>query len=50
MAYDGFTDIVYNPNKSVGCQARSAALYVGLTRAGLLDGVPDFADIAKLKY
>ncbi|MBR6762261.1 MAG: hypothetical protein IKM13_00745 [Clostridia bacterium] len=50
MAYDGFTDIVYNPNKSVGCQARSAALYVGLTRAGLLNGVPTFTDIAKLKY
>lgn len=35
--YDGFTDIEFNPKKSLNCQARSAALYVGLQKAGLLD-------------
>ncbi len=39
VAFDGFTDIEFNPEKSINCQARSAALYVALTRAGLLDGV-----------
>lgn len=35
--YDAFTDIEFNPEKSLNCQARSAALYVSLTQAGLLD-------------
>ena len=33
---DGFTDIEFNPEKSWNCQARSAALYVSLSRDGLL--------------
>jgi hypothetical protein len=36
-AYDGFTDIEFNPSRSVSCQARSAALYVALLRAGKLE-------------
>lgn len=36
LEYDGFTDIEFNPRKSLNCQARSAALYVGLHSAGLL--------------
>lgn len=35
--YDGFTDIEFNPEKSVNCQAYSAALYVALSARGLLD-------------
>ena len=37
--YDAFTDIVYSPRQKIdtACQARSAAIYVGLKRAGLLD-------------
>jgi hypothetical protein len=35
--YDGFTDIEFNPNKSINCQARSCALFVSLVRKGLLD-------------
>ncbi len=31
-----FTDIEFNPEKSLNCQARSAALYVSLLRAGVL--------------
>lgn len=37
VEYHAFTDIEFNPEKSINCQARSAALYVGLRRAGLFD-------------
>ncbi len=37
MAYGGFTDIEFNPEKSLNCQARSAALFVSLSKDGLLD-------------
>ena len=30
--YDGFTDIEFNPSKSVNCQAKSCALFVALMR------------------
>jgi type I restriction enzyme M protein len=30
LQYDGFTDIEFNPEKSVNCQAKSAALFVSL--------------------
>jgi Family of unknown function (DUF6977) len=36
-AYDGFTDIEFNPEKSINCQARSCALFVSLVRKDLLD-------------
>lgn len=36
LEFDGFTDIEFNPEKSWNCQARSAALYVSLSRGGLL--------------
>lgn len=35
--YDGFTDIEFNPAKSINCQARSCALYVSLVRKRLLE-------------
>ncbi|MDO9305211.1 MAG: hypothetical protein Q7T77_07755 [Sulfuricurvum sp.] len=35
--YDVFTDIEFNPEKSINCQAYSAALYVYLFRNNLLD-------------
>lgn len=37
--YDYFTDIEFNPEKSVNCQARSVALYLSLDRRGLLRDV-----------
>jgi hypothetical protein len=37
--YDYFTDIEFNPERSVNCQARSAALYLSLKRRGILDAV-----------
>jgi len=35
--YSGFTDIEFNPTKSINCQARSCALFVSLRRNNLLD-------------
>lgn len=35
--YAGFTDIEFNPERSVNCQARSCALFVSLMSNGLLD-------------
>jgi len=40
--YDGFTDIEFNPEKSINCQAEAAAVYVSLSRAGLLEQCRDF--------
>lgn len=34
--FNAFSDIAYNPSKSINCQARSAALFVALSRTGLL--------------
>lgn len=35
--YTAFTDIEFNPKKSINCQARSVAVYLGLVRTGLLE-------------
>lgn len=35
--YSAFTDIEFNPDRSVNCQAYSVALYVSLVQRGLLD-------------
>lgn len=36
-AYDAFTDIEFNPARSLNCQARSIALFQGMKLAGVLD-------------
>lgn len=36
-SYAGFTDIEFNPQKSINCQARSCAIFVSLVRKGLLE-------------
>lgn len=36
LDYNAFTDIEFNPKKSINCQARSAAIYVGLSKSGFL--------------
>ena len=36
LNYDAFTDIVFNPQKSINCQAEAAAIYVSLQKQGLL--------------
>ena len=40
-----FTDLA---TKSLNCQARSAAIFVGLVRAGLIDEVRDYESYLKL--
>lgn len=37
IKYDSFTDIEFNPKRSINCQARSAALFVSLYRRNLLE-------------
>lgn len=37
LEFDGFTDIEFNPERSLNCQAASAALYVALARRDLLE-------------
>lgn len=34
---DGFTDIEFNPGKSINCQARSCAIFVSLQKNGSID-------------
>ena len=36
-AFQGFSDIVFNPNRSLNCQARAAALFVALSKKELID-------------
>lgn len=51
IKFDGFTDIEFNPNKSINCQAHSAALYVSLLKRKLLEkaasSVEEFTDIIR---
>lgn len=48
---DGFTDIEFNPEKSVNCQARSCAFFVALEKRNLLDqatvSFENFADFQR---
>jgi type I restriction enzyme M protein len=37
LEYDAFTDIEFNHEKSINCQARSAAIFVSLSRLGKLE-------------
>jgi hypothetical protein len=37
LAYTAFTDIEFNPERSINCQAHSVALYVSLNKRSLLE-------------
>lgn len=37
LEFDGFTDIEFNPERSLNCQAASAALFVALSRRGEIE-------------
>lgn len=39
LQYDAFTDIEFNPKKSLACQANAAAKFVALHRAGKIDQI-----------
>ena len=51
LQYDAFTDIEFNPNKSINCQAASAAIYKSLVTKSLIKEVMEssekFTDIFK---
>ena len=37
LEFDGFSDIEFNPKKSINCQAHAIALYISLNKSKLLD-------------
>nr|WP_051271670.1 hypothetical protein [Shimazuella kribbensis] len=39
LTFQAFTDLEFNPNKSINCQAKAAAFYVSLYQLDLLDYV-----------
>ena len=51
LNYDAFTDMEFNPKKSLNCQARAAAIFVGLSRAKLLeDAISNKEKFLKIVY
>lgn len=48
LKYDAFTDIEFNPEKSINCQAKAAATFVSLSRMGLIDKVRNFEDFLSI--
>ena len=50
LQYDIFTDIEFNPQKSINCQARSVAIFVGLYKANLIKKYMDDIDLFKTLY
>ncbi len=48
LEYDGFTDILFSPQKGRCCQAEAAALYVSLARHGLLSHCRNFDDFLRV--
>ena len=51
IQYTAFTDIEFNPQRSINCQARSAALYVSLYKCHLLDiALVDSEKFMKMVY
>lgn len=39
LEYNAFTDIEFNQEKSINCQARSAAIFVSLSKKGIIDEI-----------
>lgn len=50
LNYNAFTDIEFNPQNGVSCQARSAAIFVSLTKLGMLEVVKDFESFTGAVY
>ena len=48
LEYDAFTDIEFNPQKSVNCQAEAAALFVSLSRLGKIEACRDYEQFVRL--
>lgn len=50
LEYDAFTDIEFNPKKSLNCQAKAAALIVTLYKGGFLQDVLSKPELLKNFY
>ena len=51
LQYDSFTDIEFNPKKSLNCQAKAAAVFVGLNRSGIIgDALKNAENFLKIVY
>ena len=37
LEYDAFTDIEFNPNKSINCQAEACSIFISLVKRGKLE-------------
>lgn len=52
--FDGFSDIEFNPKKSINCQAHAVALYISLFRNNMLEeslSSPDtFLEVCRMHY
>lgn len=48
MQYQAFTDMEFNPKKSIHCQAYSLAMFVALKKRDLLDKIVDPVDFFEL--
>lgn len=46
--YDAFSDVEFNPQKSINCQAKAAAIFVSLYRLGKLDVIRSFSNFAAI--
>ncbi|MCM3089396.1 hypothetical protein M3557_16010, partial [Bhargavaea ginsengi] len=47
LSYEAFTDIEFNPNKSINCQAYSVAMFVSLAKRNLLENIREPADFLR---
>lgn len=54
IKYNAFTDIEFNPSRSINCQANAAALFVSLSNKGLLtkalNSIEDYINIVSPNY
>lgn len=48
--YNGFTDIEFNPQKSISTQAKSVAVYVSLAELGLTEKIRDYNSFCNLFF
>lgn len=48
LKYDAFTDIEFNPKKSINCQAHAIAVFCSLTKRNLLEKIRDPDDFLEL--
>lgn len=48
LSYEAFTDIEFNPNKSINCQTYSVAMFVSLAKRNLLENIREPAGFLKV--